>query len=299
MILHEPRIGIYEKALPWYETWTERFAAVKKAGFSFLEMSIDESPERLARLDWDTTQRKAFIDARVEYEIAVPSMCLSGHRKYPFGSTDPLLRSEAASMTRKAILLAADLGIRVIQLAGYDVYYEESTEQSRALFVAGLAAALGFAQQHQIMLSVETMDHHFINSMEKALELTELLPSAWLSVYPDVGNLSAWGYDIAEELKKGLGCGRLAGIHLKDTHAVTETFPGQFRDVPFGTGCVDFDRVFTTLFQAGYSGPFLIEMWTEKAEDPIREVIAARRWMFKKMQTALETLKADTQRQRT
>ena len=37
----------------------------------------------------------------------------------------PRNRSKPYEIMEKAILLADDLGIRVIQLAGYDVYYEE------------------------------------------------------------------------------------------------------------------------------------------------------------------------------
>ncbi|MGM0108976.1 hexulose-6-phosphate isomerase [Enterococcus sp. AZ172] len=45
------RIGLYEKALPSGWSWQERLDAVKELGFDFLEISIDESEERLARLD--------------------------------------------------------------------------------------------------------------------------------------------------------------------------------------------------------------------------------------------------------
>ena len=41
----------------------------------------------------------------------------------------------------KAIRLARDLGIRTIQLAGYDVYYEEHDEGTRQRFAEGLAWA--------------------------------------------------------------------------------------------------------------------------------------------------------------
>ena len=33
-----------------------------------------------------------------------------------------------------AIRLACDLGVRLIQLAGYDVYYEPGTKETRAYF---------------------------------------------------------------------------------------------------------------------------------------------------------------------
>ncbi len=73
------------------------------------------------------------------------------------------------------------------------------------------------------------------------------------------------------ELK--LGIDRIAAIHLKDTLPVTGDNPGQFRDVPFGEGCVDFVSIFKTLHELNYRGSFLIEMWTEKASEPVLEII--------------------------
>lgn len=43
--------------------------------------------------------------------------------------------------------------------------------------------------------------------------------------------------------------------------------------MPFGEGCVDFVGVFNTLNQLNYRGAFLIEMWTEKAKEPVLEII--------------------------
>ena len=45
-------LGIYEKALPNDFTWLEKMQAAKQAGFYYIEISIDESEERLSRLDW-------------------------------------------------------------------------------------------------------------------------------------------------------------------------------------------------------------------------------------------------------
>lgn len=41
--IHKNPIGIYEKALPNSFTWEEKFKAAKKAGFDYMEISIDES----------------------------------------------------------------------------------------------------------------------------------------------------------------------------------------------------------------------------------------------------------------
>ena len=85
------------------------------------------------------------------------------------------------------------------------------------------------------------------------------------------------------ELELGMKEAVITGIHLKDTLAVTDTFPGKFKEVPFGEGCVDFPKVFAKLKELNYKGPFLIEMWTEKSDDPIAEVKKAKEWMLERM----------------
>jgi len=274
-------LGIYEKAMAIELNWPERLVLAKSCGFDFVEMSIDETDERLSRLDWSIAQRHSLVSAMLETGIAIPSMCLSAHRRFPFGSRDPAVREQARVIMLKAIKLARDLGIRTIQLAGYDVYYEEHGEDTGQYFAEGLAWAVEQAAAAQVMLSVEIMDTAFMNSISKWKTWDMRLASPWFSVYPDVGNLSAWGNDVPGEL--ALGMDKIAAIHLKDTQPVTDTQPGKFRDVPFGTGCVDFVSVFRTLKQLNYRGAFLIEMWSEKASEPVLEIIQARCWIEAKM----------------
>lgn len=277
-------LGIYEKALAKDLSWPERLVLAKSCGFDFVEMSVDETDERLSRLDWSAAQRASLVTAMIETGVAIPSMCLSAHRRFPFGSRDDAVRQRAREIMSKAIRLARDLGIRTIQLAGYDVYYEDHDEGTQQRFAEGLAWAVEQAAASQVMLAVEIMDTAFMNSISKWKKWDEMLASPWFTVYPDVGNLSAWGNDVPAELK--LGIDRIAAIHLKDTQPVTEHSPGQFRDVPFGEGCVDFVGIFKTLHELNYRGSFLIEMWTEKAKERLLEIIQARRWIEARMQEA-------------
>ena len=274
-------LGIYEKALPKMLSWPERLALAKSCGFDFVEMSVDESDERLSRLTWDKKQRTELVGAMLESGIAIPSMCLSAHRRFPFGSRDDAVRSRAREIMTQAIQLARDLGIRTIQLAGYDVYYEQQDEGTKQRFAEGLAWAVESAAAAQVMLAVEIMDTPFMNSITKWKVWEQQIASPWFSVYPDVGNLTAWGNNVDDELR--LGIDRIAAIHLKDTYPVTDTCAGQFRDVPFGDGCVDFVGLFKTLKKLNYRGSFLIEMWTEKASEPVMEIIQARQWIEAKM----------------
>ena len=274
-------LGIYEKALPKGLSWMTRLSLAKGLGFDFVEMSVDETDERLARLDWSAAERASLRAAIEETGVTVPTMCLSGHRRFPFGSRDAAIRSRAREIMRKAIDLSVSVGLRTIQLAGYDVYYEPSDEGTRQRFIEGLRWAVDEAAGSQVVLAVEIMDTPLINSITAWLEYAKLIQSPFFCVYPDIGNLTAWNNDVPAELRKGAS--KIVAIHLKETLRVTKDFPGQFRDVPFGAGGVDFVACFRTLAELRYRGPFVIEMWTEKAADPLVEVAQARRWLLERM----------------
>lgn len=279
-------LGLYEKALPPELTWEERLRAVTELGFDYLEISIDEKDERLARLDWTQTERGVLHRAMRETGVPIQSMCLSGHRRFPYGSTDPAVRARAHEITEKAVLFAREFGIRVIQLAGYDVYYEPSTPESLRLFEEGLRSACEIAEKYQVMLAMEIMDTPLMSSISRYLKYKAVLPSPWFTVYPDVGNLSAWGNDTAAEIS--LGRNGMVGVHLKDTLAVTEDFPGKFKCVPFGSGCVDFPACLGQFEREGYRGPYMIEMWYEPGQDWRAEITNARKFMEEKFAAAMK-----------
>ncbi|MDZ6686210.1 L-ribulose-5-phosphate 3-epimerase [Escherichia coli] len=202
-------LGIYEKALAKDLSWPERLVLAKSCGFDFVEMSVDETDERLSRLDWSAAQRASLVTAMLETGVAIPSMCLSAHRRFPFGSRDDAVRQRAREIMSKAIRLARDLGIRTIQLAGYDVYYEDHDEGTQQRFAEGLAWAVEQAAASQVMLAVEIMDTAFMNSISKWKKWDEMLASPWFTVYPDVGNLSAWGTTHADYFYGAIPCTRL------------------------------------------------------------------------------------------
>jgi hypothetical protein len=120
------------------------------------------------------------------------------------------------------------------------------------------------ASRAQVTLAMEIMDYPLMNSISKALGYAHYLNNPWFQLYPDIGNLSAWDNDVQMELQAGIG--HIVAVHVKDTR------PGVFKNVPFGTGVVDFERCFETLKQTGYCGPYLIEMWSETSDDPAAEV---------------------------
>lgn len=277
----ENLLGLYEKALPKDMDWSTKLQTAKQLGFDFIEISIDETDERLARLDWTTEEKRQLLQDIAELEMPIMSMCFSGHRRYPLGSRNQEVRERALALMAKAIEFAGDLGIRVIQLAGYDVYYEEHGEDTLAYFIEGLKQSAAMAAKHQVMLAIEIMDTPFLNSIQKYMVYENLIKSPWLAVYPDMGNLSAWGNDIGYELE--IGYSRIVAIHLKETLSVTDDFPGKFRDTSFGTGDVDFVSIFKKLKSLGYSGPFLIEMWADSFAEPLAEISRSKEFVLDKL----------------
>lgn len=257
--IHKNPIGIYEKALPNSFSWEEKFRAAKEAGYDYMELSIDESDERLARLHWSEEEIEHIRSLMRDTGIVFPTMCLSGHRRYPFGSKNPETRKKAMEIMENAILLAVKLGIRCIQLATYDVYYEESDEETKALFLEGMKEAVAMASRAGVILAMEIMDTPFAGTIVRAMHYIREIPSSYFKIYPDMGNLNNFSQDVTGELE--LGISETVAIHVK------ETKPGVFKEVPFGEGTVPFTDIFKKLKELNYQGMFLVEMWADNSRE--------------------------------
>ena len=272
-------IGLYEKALPKDLSWDERLSAARDAGYSFMEISIDEKDERIERLKWDMAKKKNLREISENTGIPILSMCLSGNRRFPIGSSFGDIQKKGMEMITDAIWFASHLGIRIIQLAGYDVADgEKSTELSRATFGINLKKSLSLASTLGVMLAIENVDRDFGDSLDKIMPYIKEINSPWLQIYPDFGNLSAMGHDFEKQLKSY--CGHIVAMHVKDTR------PGIVRNVAFGEGTVDFLSAFNTLKNIGFKGPFLLEMWADNKKDNYEIIRAARQWVLEKMEKA-------------
>ena len=230
------RLGLYEKSMPGELPISEKLRAAKRAGFDYMELSIDETDAKLARLDWSGEEIQTVRRAQDEEGIPISSICLSGHRKYPLGHPDPAVQARSLEIMEKAVVLAARLGARIIQLAGYDVYYETPSQETRGNFQKNLRLCVEMAARYGVILAFETMETEFMNTVEKAMRWVRAINSPYLQVYPDVGNLTnaarLYGVSVLDDMETGRG--HLAALHLKETR------PGVFREVPYGEGHVDF-----------------------------------------------------------
>ena len=263
-------LGLYEKAMSGTMTIGEKLECAKECGYDYVELSVDETDEKLARLDWTKEERLALVTEMYRVGLPLRSMCLSGHRKYPFGAKDPEVRKRGMEIMEKAIDLADDLGIRTIQLAGYDAYYEKDQwEGSRQAFLENLTKATEMAAAKGISMGFETMETPFMNTVWKSMFYVNHIDNPWLGVYPDCGNLTnaavADGSSVTDDLYSGRG--HVIAMHLKATK------PGLFRDMVFDdpTSHVDFEADIARAWSLGVRR-YVTEMWylgSEKWKDDI------------------------------
>ena len=273
-------LGLYEKALPADLSWEERLTSAKSAGYDFIEISIDETDERLSRMNWPREQREELRNLLYRHSMPILSMCLSGNRRYPIGSENDEIRKKGVCLIKDAVDFSQDIGIRIIQLAGYDEYYNESNDRTRELFLHALMDVVEYSASRGICLALETVDTDLVDSIENAMKFIRMIGSPYLQVYPDIGNITAMGKDVDKDFRSGKG--HIVAIHLKDT------LPGKFRDIPYGSGTVDFAAFFQLLQSMDYKGLLVAEMWaTEDREASIGYVGTARSYLLNKYEEAI------------
>ena len=271
-------LGIYEKALAWNGSWEDLLNQAARAGFSFVDLSIDETPEREARLTWTPAERAAVVAATEATGVPLGGLCLSVHRRIPPGSADPATRARAKEVLADGIDLCADLHVPVLQLAGYFAFYEAVHPRQREWYVDCLRFGAEYAALRGVLLGIENVDGNDIASISAAMAVVDEVGSPWLQLYPDLGNLAEQGLDPVAELQRGAG--HMVALHAKDVRR------GEPRRVPMGGGIVDWDASLAELARQRWSGRLMIEMWNDEAPDSVERAAAAREFIAGRLRAA-------------
>jgi predicted hexulose-6-phosphate isomerase len=265
------KIGVYEKALPDNLSFLDRLLIVMDAGYDFLEMSIDETEGRMSRLDWPRDKKLELVKAVHYSGIPILTMYISGNRRYPIGSQNTEIREKGLSLIKKAIDLAVDIGLRIIQVAGYDEYYNESNKITRRLFFESLQRAVSYAAENGVMLALRNVETPFLDSIEKISQCAGYIGSPYLQLYPDIGSLTATGHSVFNQ--KPMFHRNIVGFRLKDA------CPGIMRDVPLGQGTVDFPGFFQEMSYLNFGGFYTAEMPAAGEPAPAAYIAAAREFL--------------------
>ena len=250
------KIGLYEKAMRDSLSWKEKLLCAKECGYDYLEICIDASEAKISRIYMSAEEKHEIINAMFEADFPIRSMSVSALTKYALGDPDEKIRARGTEIMEKSIILAADLGIRTVMIPGYDIYFGESTLETKRLFLENIRRGADIAAQNGVLLGFETMENEFMNTVGKAMKYISLVNSPYLKIYPDSGNITKAAvlhqHDVCEDLS--LGKGNVIALHLK------ESKPGIFREVPFLTGHVDFEHIIETAWKIGVRR-YVTELW--------------------------------------
>ena len=201
-------------------------------------------------------ERLDLINTMYETGMPIRTMCVSALTKYSLGNDKTEYCERGMEILEKSIQLADDLGIRVVMIPGYDVYYEPSTIETKKRYLVNLKKGAQMAECAGVILGLETMENEFMNTVEKAMKYVVLCDSNYLKVYPDIGNLTnaavMYQSDVLEDME--LGRGNITSLHLK------ETVPGKFREIPYGMGHVDFEAAIGKAWDLGVRR-YVTEFW--------------------------------------
>ena len=101
--------------------------------------------------------------------------------------------------------------------------------------------------------------------------------SPYLQVYPDLGNITnaaaVYGHAVTDDLRTGRG--HIVAMHLK------ESLPGKYREIPFGTGHVDFTSAINAAMEMGVR-MYVGEFWYTGNEDWQYQLTFANQFMRSK-----------------
>ena len=190
------------------------------------------------------------------------------------GDPDEEIRKKAMQIAEKSIELAVDLGVRTVMIPGYDIYFGESTIETKKYFLENVKKIAEIAEREGILVGFETMENNFMNTTGKAVQYVNMVDSAYLKIYPDAGNITNAAvenqHDVCEDLS--LGKGKLIALHLK------ETKPGIFREVPFLTGHVQFEKIINTAWSLGVRR-YVTELWDVGKENWKEDICFANQSM--------------------
>lgn len=272
--MRDYQIGLYEKAMPDGLSWKEKLLAAKESGYDYVELSIDATEEKIQRIDMPKQERLRLVALMYETGMPIRSMCVSALTKYSLGNDKPEYVSRGMEILEKAIGLAEDLGIRTIMIPGYDVYYEPSTIETKRRYLENLKKAARIAEKAGVLLGLETMENEFMNTVGKALKYVMLCDSEYLKIYPDIGNTTNAAMDsqsdVLEDLE--LGKGNIVSVHLK------ETLPGKYREIPYGTGHVNFEETIKKIWKLNVRR-YVTEFWYKGKDDWKADLLDANRRM--------------------
>ena len=126
-------LGLYEKAMPSTLSWKEKLEAAKEAGYDYVELSIDDSEEKIGRLDMPKKERLALVETMYEAGIPIRTMCVSALTN-PIAALAQKQLSRLKGCGAHFTVVLSDVDENLYKRLGMHVSYEAKYERQRLYY---------------------------------------------------------------------------------------------------------------------------------------------------------------------
>jgi hexulose-6-phosphate isomerase len=235
------------QAFPW-ASWDQEFARAGACGFAAIEW-LFEADRHHDNPIWTEAGLSRIRRQVAATGIHVRSLCADYFMARPFFGVPDAVRAESTEVLERLIRHGARVGIRTILVPVLEVS-ELRTARDKVDLLNSLRGPLDLAAEQGVRLGLETE----LPAAEYR-SLVEQASHPALAIYYDVGNATAKGFDVADDLRL-LGP-NLCGIHIKDRRRGGPS-------VRLGQGHTDFATCFRTLAEIRYEGPLVLQPATSE-----------------------------------
>jgi L-ribulose-5-phosphate 3-epimerase len=223
-----------------YHTYSfdEALAGIAGAGYKGVELSAVPGWTEHVDLDADPGSVREKLDG-----YGLTAVSLSGH--------SDLTTREGLEHGIKAVQWAGRYGLPVVNTA---VGGHQSADENEAAFLGNIGELADAAEEAGVVVALE-IHGDIMASSDVTLPLIEKIGRDSVKVNYDTANVEFYSGDRAEDDLPKI-TDELAHVHLKDTTGGK----GNWNFPAVGDGHVDFGRVLSILRDAGYSGPYSVEI---------------------------------------
>jgi L-ribulose-5-phosphate 3-epimerase len=237
----------------------EALAGIAEAGYNHVELSAVPGWTEHVDVDVDPAAVRRLLD-----HYGLSPVSLSAH--------SDLTTPEGLEHGLKAVRWAADFGIPIVNTA---VGGHQSADENESAFLRNIGALADEAEGADVVIGLE-IHGDIMASGAITLPLLEKIGRDSVKINYDTANVVYYSGDSAvEDLPKVVD--EIAHVHLKDTSGGK----GVWNFGAIGSGVVDFAEVLAILREAGYRGPYSVELeFQGEPWPPLAEVNEAMRGSY-------------------
>jgi sugar phosphate isomerase/epimerase len=252
------RIGMETFGYLYRATLQSSLESIARAGYATVEIS--SVPPHLPVTGFDVVQRRQL--KRLLDDLGLT--CVSVNNiELNLISPNTELREVALRQYRQSVVLAHDLGARVINvIAGRGgVLMSMPTQDATEVAVAQLAQLLKDAHEYGVHIALEIVPFGFVQTTDEMVALVRALDDDLVGICVDVANI--YGH---EDVRAAVST---VAPFIKLAH-LSDTWRDRYAHTSIGRGEVDFPEFLDTLRTVNFSGPCIYEL--VDGEDPDQRI---------------------------